>query len=266
MPSYAITGASRGLGLGFIKALSSSPSNVVFAIIRSRSSASQLEEFIAGQPHNNIRVIEADNLDFHALQSAADAVSKVTGGTLDVLINNSALMMAERSALTLDAFPDPETLEQDLVLNFRTNTLGPIHTINAFLPLLRAGSTKKCLTISTTAGSPKVANKSNFAIVGGYGISKAGLNLAVAKYAARFREEGIVFLAVTPGMVKTMPGRSRGQVGTSGGDVSQGVSNFEGPITVEQSIRDILAYLDRATIADSGKFTHRDGRDGDHIW
>lgn len=42
--------------------------------------------------------------------------------------------------------------------------------------------------------------------------------------------------------------------------------NFEGPITVEQSIRDILAYLDRATIADSGKFTHRDGRDGDHIW
>lgn len=100
-----------------------------------------------------------------------------------------------------------------ILTQFRTNTLGPIHTINAFLPLLRAGSTKKCLTISTTAGSPKVANKSNFAIVGGYGISKAGLNLAVAKYAARFREEGIVFLAVTPGMVKTMPG-SRFQTAT----------------------------------------------------
>ena len=91
-------------------------------------------------------------------------------------------------------------------MQFRTNTLGPIHTINAFLPLLKAGTTKKCLTISSTAGSPKVANTSNFVVSGGYGISKAGLNLAIAKYAARFRDEGIIFLSVTPGMVKTMPG------------------------------------------------------------
>ncbi len=89
---------------------------------------------------------------------------------------------------------------------FKTNTLGPIHTINAFIPLLRKGDLKKCIILSTTAGSPKVAAETGFAHFVGYGISKAAINLAVAKYAARFKDEGIVFLAVTPGMVKTMPG------------------------------------------------------------
>ena len=51
-----------------------------------------------------------------------------------------------------------------------------------------------------------VANKNNFDTFVGYGISKAALNLAIAKYASRFRDEGIIFIALTPGMVKTMPG------------------------------------------------------------
>ncbi len=66
---------------------------------------------------------------------------------------------------------------------------------------------KKCIVISTTAGSPKVALQSGITHFVGYGISKAGLNLAVAKFAGRFKEEGLIFVSVTPGMVKTMPGR-----------------------------------------------------------
>ncbi|KAI0700107.1 hypothetical protein BC835DRAFT_480987 [Cytidiella melzeri] len=206
MPSYAITGSSRGLGLGFVRVLSADPDNTVFAIIRSKSTAGQLEEFVSGHPHKNIHVVEADNNDAQALQRAADVVSQTTGGTVDVLINNGALMTHERSGLTLDAFPSPEILEEDLLLYFKTNTIGPIHTVNAFLPLLRAGTTKKVITISTTAGSPKVASTINFANFAGYGISKAAVNLAMAKYAARFRDEGVIFLTITPGMVKTMPG------------------------------------------------------------
>lgn len=41
--------------------------------------------------------------------------------------------------------------------------------------------------------------------------------------------------------------------------------HFEGPITVEQSTKDVLALIDRVTIADSGSFVHRDGRDGDDV-
>ncbi len=41
--------------------------------------------------------------------------------------------------------------------------------------------------------------------------------------------------------------------------------HFEGPITVEQSVGDVLALIDRITIAESGSFVHRDGRDGDSV-
>jgi hypothetical protein len=86
MPSYVVTGSSRGLGvriyfslavkiylnslpqLGFVRTLSAEPTNLVFALIRSHSSAEQLHEFISGHPHKNVHVIEADCADSHALQ------------------------------------------------------------------------------------------------------------------------------------------------------------------------------------------------------
>jgi NAD(P)-dependent dehydrogenase (short-subunit alcohol dehydrogenase family) len=37
----------------------------------------------------------------------------------------------------------------------------------------------------------------------GYAISKAALNMAVAKFAAALKQEGFVFLALSPGLVDT---------------------------------------------------------------
>jgi NAD(P)-dependent dehydrogenase (short-subunit alcohol dehydrogenase family) len=36
-----------------------------------------------------------------------------------------------------------------------------------------------------------------------YSISKAALNMVVAKYAAEYKAEGFVFLAISPGLVDT---------------------------------------------------------------
>ncbi|KAI0088543.1 short-chain dehydrogenases/reductase [Irpex rosettiformis] len=245
MPSYVVTGSSRGLGLGFVRAISSDPEKTVFAVIRSKSSASLLLDFIVKHPHNNVHVIEADNNDANALQNAAATVSEITGGT-----------------------SNPEILENNLILYFRTNAVGPINTINAFLPLLRAGTTKKCLTISSSLGSPRFTNANDFSTFPSYGMSKAALNLAMAKYASRFRDEGLVFLTISPGLVKTMIG-TKEEV-----DAAYAIfdrmsrkndPDFEGPITIEQSANDILALLDKATVANSGTFVHRDGRDADYF-
>lgn len=37
-------------------------------------------------------------------------------------------------------------------------------------------------------------------------MSKAAMNLAVAKYAAQYKDEGLVFLSISPGLVKTKAG------------------------------------------------------------
>ena len=60
--------------------------------------------------------------------------------------------------------------------------------------------------LSSSVGDHKVAILTKSAGLAGYGISKAALNLAVAKYAARFKDEGIIFLSITPGLVKTLQG------------------------------------------------------------
>ncbi len=38
-----------------------------------------------------------------------------------------------------------------------------------------------------------------------YSISKAALNMAVVKYAVKYKHQGIVFLAISPGLVNTSP-------------------------------------------------------------
>ena len=78
------------------------------------------------------------------------------------------------------------------------------HTINAFLPLLRAGVTKKVFVISTGLGSTKYTLEKGYEPSLGYSIPKAALNMAVVKFAVTYRD--VLFLAVTPGFVRTMQG------------------------------------------------------------
>lgn len=87
------------------------------------------------------------------------------------------------------------------------NVLGVIHTINAFLPLLKASATAgiaRVVTLSSGAGDLDLTVSSDYAAHPLYAISKAALNMAVAKFAARFREENFIFLAISPGVVNTM--------------------------------------------------------------
>ena len=129
---------------------------------------------------------------------------------------------------------------------------------------------------------------SDFSNYAGYGISKAALNLANAKFASRFRDEGIIFVAINPGLVRTLQGRKypfrvflyaviRLLISTmdaakeevemfyrTRNEINRAKNpDFEGAITVEQSVGDILTFIDKATVADSGTFVHRDGRDAD---
>ncbi len=65
---------------------------------------------------------------------------------------------------------------------------------------------KKCIAISSPIGASKFCVSVGASQATGYSVSKAGLNLAMAKYAAQFKNDGIIFLSVTPGLVRTFPG------------------------------------------------------------
>ncbi|KAL5507014.1 hypothetical protein ACEPAH_6470 [Sanghuangporus vaninii] len=266
MPSYVVTGASRGLGLEFVNQLSQSPDNVVFGLVRNKKTAGKL----VALGRRNVHILEADVTDVKALKAAVQQVSENTGGNLDVLINNAALVDDERSTLSLDGYPEgrEDLLEQDLLKNFNVNVIGVIHTTNAFLPFLRSGSVnnnKKVITISSGAGDVPFTLSTGNPAGAPYSISKAAVNLAVAKYAAEYKDQGIVFLAISPGMVNTKDSLNQPteedlkKFEALVASFRKAYPDFAGPISPEQSVKAVLGVVDKATIEDTGAFISHKG-------
>lgn len=167
----------------------------------------------------NVNILSADITDYKAVQVAAAETAKITGGSVDLLINNAALVSSISPWKTLVDF-EPQVLEDDLTASFRANVVGPAHTINAFLSLIRKGSSKKVITISTGMADPDLVNDFSIPIASPYSISKAATNLLVAKYNAAFgKSEGILFMAISPGLVDTSEGKEPTEEDIKGGYV-----------------------------------------------
>ncbi|KAJ7232674.1 hypothetical protein C8J57DRAFT_1383373 [Mycena rebaudengoi] len=251
MASYVITGAARGIGLEFVTQISSDSNNIVFAIVRNKATATKLDNL-----PGNVKVLQADVTDSKALKLAAAEVAKVTGGKLDYLINNAA--RSDDPGYTLDGFPNDELLEENLLDNFKINTIGVVHTINAFLPLLRQGSVKKVISLSSGMGDLDLTLQSESGAHPSYCISKAALNMVVAKYAAQFKEEGFVFLAISPGLVNTAVGPHTAQELEAQKVLAKSlfklVPDFKGPITPQESVKLQLGVIYSWTVAETGAF------------
>lgn len=76
---------------------SADSNNQVFAIIRSLATAGPLKEL--AEKRTNIHIVVTDIADPKKLTEAAAEVSKVTGGSLDILLLNAGSTAADHSAL-----------------------------------------------------------------------------------------------------------------------------------------------------------------------
>jgi NAD(P)-dependent dehydrogenase (short-subunit alcohol dehydrogenase family) len=140
------------------------------------------------------------------LRAAAAQVAQLTGGSLDILINNAAYVSHLTTGKFLDEFEDDTAaaeLDDDLQTAWTINVVGTIYCINAFLPLIKKGAVKKVLTISSGMGDLEFVNNLGIWESAPYSMSKAAVNIAVAKYGARYKDEGILFISMSPGVVDT---------------------------------------------------------------
>ena len=175
---------------------------------------------------------------------------------------------------------EEDLLEQDLRAYFEVNTIGTIHVTNAFLPLLKAGKTKKVITISTGVADPDFIAKIGFSSGAPYAISKAAVNMAVTKYAIQFRDEDFTFVSISPGLVDTSedrefrlfsvyefsstdensllianPAHYKGYV-----SVFQKVKpTFQRPLTTQESVTFQLKTIERLSVEDTGAFISHHG-------
>lgn len=111
-----------------------------------------------------IETFELDVISTESITACVKKVSALTGGTLEVLVNNAG---AGYNIPTVDASL-PEIRKQ-----FDLNVFGPVQVIQAFFPLLRNSTATTKLIVNNTSCAPGLA----FPFMGPYTASKAALSL-----------------------------------------------------------------------------------------
>lgn len=186
---------------GYLKALSQDPSNIIIGIVRTLGPT---QEKVKSDNLANVHLVQGDLTDHASLSAAAGQVSKITGGAVDHLILNGAHKPAETYFMTLPNIIGQEgAFLEDLNKAMATNVAGMVFAINAFMPLILKSEIKKVITISSAAGDVDASMQADVQDAISYGISKAGMNLLVQRYAVAYKAQGVKFLAVNPGWVYT---------------------------------------------------------------
>lgn len=207
MPSYAITGASKGLGRELVRQVAAqSPSNTVLAIVRSNDPSSPLAAL--AKSHPNIHIITGNVTDPQSILATAQEASKILDGKLDVFIHNSNSVDMATFAYSPTQVPfDVEATKQFYEEPVRTAIWGAAWATNAFLPLIEKGDLKKIAHITSSMANTDVILGTGIDYGLAYSIAKAGMNVQIAKYAVELAPKGIKTVAICPGWVDTWDGK-----------------------------------------------------------
>ncbi|KIM31707.1 hypothetical protein M408DRAFT_327161 [Serendipita vermifera MAFF 305830] len=256
MASYLIVGASRGIGLAFVKQLSANQQNQAFAGVRNVESSIHLRPLLS---RPNVHAIKLDMTDVISLKAAAEEVARINNGKLDVMIINAGL--TDSGKLFKD-YTYEEIIEEHSM--FTNNVLGPVLTMKAFLPLVSQGSQKKIIAISSANADSEFTLTVESGMGATYTATKAALNAYITKFSVQYCQEGIIFRSICPGMVdvgatRDPPVLDQSRYESMMKKLKPLFPDFKGPLTPEQSVDMILEVIDKTTMADSGTFVSHNG-------
>lgn len=219
MPTIAITGSNRGIGLELCRQFLDRGDDVI-GICREATDAMTA---LGVEPITGIDV--SDDGSVATLQNA------LGNRLIDVLINNAGIMGREKL---------PELDWEGIRRQFEINSLGPLRVTAALLDNLNRDA--KIAIVTSRMGSI-VDNTSG----GGYGyrMSKAAVNIAGVSLARDLIDRGVAVLMVHPGSVRT--------------DLTASVMPAGQGIDVEESASGIIARIDELTVETTGRFMHAKG-------
>ena len=210
-----ITGANRGIGLALAQQFVSRGDKVT-AVCRKPSDA--LKQL-------NVDIIEG--VDVTDSASIDELANKLSGKTIDILLNNAGLLEREQ----LGAL-NTKTIEAQ----FRVNAMGPLLVTDALRGNLTRGS--KVIMITSRMGS--MADNGSGAYYG-YRMSKAALNAAGVSLANDLKEAGVAVAMLHPGFVQTE------------------MVNHAGDISADTAAERLIARIDELTLNTTGQFKHSNG-------
>ncbi|KAL7749682.1 hypothetical protein RI367_004910 [Sorochytrium milnesiophthora] len=232
-PFALVTGANRGLGLGFARQFKQQGYNVI------GTSRSVHDQDTAELRQVAFAVVQLDTSSEQSIDGLLAQLDKHNISHIDLLCNNAGIISVE----PLDAITGA-----DMALMFNTNTIGPLLVVKALLPLLRASAMRgqhqtKVVQISSSMGSIAKAVPGGFlpGTAYAYRASKAALNMLTKNLSVDLLKDSIVCFCMCPGYVQT--------------DGSGGKGNY----TVEESTGKLAKIIQEATMDTTGKYIYVTG-------
>lgn len=225
MPTVLITGASRGLGLEFVRQYAQAGWRV-HACYRDPKKAGDLTK-LAGASGGKITAHALDVADFGQIEALAKTLN---AEAIDVLLNNAGVYA--RGA----PFGHLEYAVWER--SFRVNALAPVRMAEAFVEHVARSQKKMIVNVTSLMGS-LTDNTSGGSYA--YRSSKAALNMATLCMAHDLKARGISTVVLHPGWVKTDMGGP------------------DAPVEAAESVRGMRAVIDRTTLEQSGKFFDYEG-------
>lgn len=184
----AVTGASKGVGLGVARSLAAEGVDIVL-LARGREALEQAARQIEAEFKVQTQAIETDVTDLESVRRAAAAVRERFGG-MHILVNNAgaAIKRSDRE-ITWD--------DSDWINQVQIKSVGALRVIREFLPLIARDGSGRIINIAGASGSmawmPALT----------YGLNNAALMHASCYLAADLAKENISVNAIVPGLVGT---------------------------------------------------------------
>jgi NAD(P)-dependent dehydrogenase (short-subunit alcohol dehydrogenase family) len=238
MRSVMITGASRGIGLEFVRQ-HLADGYQVYATCHKIAGAEHLMA-LQSNGRGKIDIIEMDVTNAAQVKAVA---KRLNGMPVDVLINNAGTVepiFYGSGAYEGNDDPDLRNYDFDAWLELlKTNVLGPARVCGAFVDNLSAGERPIAVNISSTLASIGTTwQAGRYA----YRTSKAALNMLTRSIGEWYAKRGIILVSISPGWTRSEMG---GPKATN---------------SVEESVNGVRNVIAGLTMAEAGKFFNFNGQ------
>jgi NAD(P)-dependent dehydrogenase (short-subunit alcohol dehydrogenase family) len=231
MPTYLITGARQGIGLGLVKHLASDSNHLILALVRDlKGNLTQLEK-ARSKGRAKVFILECDIASSQSIHHLPALIGVMAGPDvrLDYVLNIANVQRGEENALHMTS--------ETLLGHVAVNVLGPAHMLQVLLPFL-AEKAVICNCTSIAGSLEMVADGRVGAENAAYNISKAALNMLTVMQARELRKTAIV-VAMEPGNVQS--------------ELGNGADAFA-DVQLSDSVEGMLSVLHGLKKKDSGKF------------
>jgi uncharacterized protein len=188
--SVVVTGASSGIGHDVALAFGEQGAQVAL-IARRRVQLEELAQKI-NKAGGKALALDCDVTDRGRVFWAIDQV-KEAFGKVDILINSAGLLIAD---------PVEQMKPEDLQNMIGVNIFGPLHAMQAVLPLMRAAKSGNIVNISSLAG------RRGMSPLGGYAATKFALVGMTEALRVELFNTGIKVSLVMPGVIDTPMARN----------------------------------------------------------